>query len=78
MTSDGKDPFIWTGYEDAGGPLRKALGIEIETDQEGGSIEGSGEIAFDVPALDAVGQIDSTGSGAVAFDVSAQAATPPC
>ena len=43
MTSDGKAPFIWTGHEDAGEPLRKALGIEIETDQEGGSIEGSGE-----------------------------------
>jgi len=35
MTSDGKAPFKWTGYENAGSPLRKALGIEIETDQEG-------------------------------------------
>ena len=41
MTSDGKAPFIWTGYENAGSPLRKALGIEIETDQKGGSIEGA-------------------------------------
>jgi len=68
-------PFIWKGYENAGDPLRKALGIEIETDQEGGSIEGTGEIAFDVSALDAVGQIDSTGSGAVAFDVCVLAAS---
>jgi hypothetical protein len=48
MTSDGKAPFICTGYENAGSPLRKALGIEIVADQEGGSIEGSGDILFDV------------------------------
>jgi len=71
MTSDGKAPFVWTGYENAGSPLRKALGIEIETDQEGESIEGSGDATFDVSALDSAGAIDSTGTASVSFVVSA-------
>jgi len=63
MTSEGKAPYIWTVYENAGDPLRKALGIEIETDQEGGSIEGTGDVEF-AAELDGSGAIDSTGTGA--------------
>jgi len=32
LTSNDLAPFIWTGYENAGSPLRAVLGIEIETD----------------------------------------------
>jgi hypothetical protein len=70
-TSVAELPYDISGYENAGSPLRKALGIEIVTDQEGSGIEGSGDVMFDGSALDADGAIDSTGTGSLAFDVSA-------
>ena len=77
MTSDGKAQLIWTGYENAGSPLRKSLELEIETNQEGddGAIEGTGEIAFDVSALAGTATAPFIGSGSVAFAVSTLAGT---
>jgi hypothetical protein len=72
--SDTQEPYSWSGAEDPGAPLRKGLGIEVATDQDGtNDWEGSGGVMFPVSALAGTGTIDSTGTGAVTFPVSALA-----
>jgi hypothetical protein len=72
--SDAQEAYSWSGAEDPSNPLRKALGIEVTTDQEGDNDwDGSGGVAFDVSGLAGTGTISSTGSGAIELPVSALA-----
>ena len=69
--SDAQEPYSWSGAEDPSAPLRKGLGIEVATDQEGtNDWEGRAGVSFPVSALAGTGSIDSTGAGAVTFPAS--------
>jgi len=72
--SDEQEAYSWSGAEHPAAPLRKALDIEVATDQEGDNDwEGSGGVEFAVSALAGTGTISSTGTGAVELSVSALA-----
>jgi hypothetical protein len=74
--SDAQEAYSWSGAEDPGAPLRKALGIEVQTDQDGDNDwEGSGGVEFPVSGLAGSGTISSTGTGAIELPVSALAGT---
>jgi hypothetical protein len=74
--SDAQEAYSWSGAEDPSAPLRKALDIEVATDQDGDNDwEGSGDVLPPVSALAGAGTVSSTGTGAVAFAVSALDAT---
>ena len=56
--SDAQEAYSWSGAEDPSNPLRKGLGIEVVTDQEGDNDwEGSGGEAFSVSALAGAGTV---------------------
>jgi hypothetical protein len=74
--SDAQEAYSWSGAEDPSAPLRKALGIEVATDQEGDNDwEGSGDVTFPVSGLAGTGTVSSTGTGSIALPVSSLAGT---
>jgi hypothetical protein len=74
--SDAQEAYSWSGAEDPSAPLRKAVGIEVATDQDGdNNWEGSGGVEFPVSGLAGSGTISSTGTGSIALPVSGLAGT---